>query len=352
VTLASDLLGRAETFRRFGETHEAVVTAEDVTPGTPLTDTGESSARTQSQRFGDRLARQVAERRSQLVLGLDPDPARLWPRAVESAPGDGEPPSSRAARAVALHCTMAIEAAGEHCAAVKPQVACFERLGAPGWSALAETVRRAREHGLLVIADAKRGDIDVTAAAYAQAYFGETPTPFGTVPSLGADAMTVNPLLGADSLGPLVSAARGAGGGLFVLTRTSNPGAADVQELTLAGGGSVSERIAVIVAELGAPSVGDRVLADIGAVVGATAPERLERLRELMPHAPFLLPGVGAQGGQVEELSPAFAPGPAGGLISASRGIVFAHERLGGDPARAARDEAARLRELAWDLAR
>lgn len=330
----------------------ALVTAEEITSGAPLADVEASSAQVRTQRFGDRLARQVAERRSQLVLGLDPDPARLWPRAVESATGPaGEPPASRAARAVALHCTMAIEAAGEHCAAIKPQVACFERLGAPGWSALADTVERAREHGLLVIADAKRGDIDVTAAAYGQAYFGETATPFGTVRSLCADAMTVNPLLGVDSLGPLVSAARGAGGGLFILTRTSNPGAADVQELALAGGGSVSERIAAIVAELGAPTVGDAGLADIGAVVGATAPRWLERLRELMPHAPFLLPGVGAQGGKVQELEAAFAPGPAGGLISASRGIVFAHERLGGDPATAARDEATTLQELAWDLA-
>jgi orotidine-5'-phosphate decarboxylase len=330
----------------------ALMTAEEITTGAPLADAEASSAQMRTQRVGDRLARLVAERRSQLVLGLDPDPARLWPRAVESASGPaGEAPAARAARAVALHCTMVIEAAGEHCAAIKPQVACFERLGAPGWSALADTVERARERGLLVIADAKRGDIDVTAVAYAQAYFGETATPFGTVPSLGADAMTANPLLGADSLEPLVSAARGVTGGLFVLTRTSNPGAADVQELALAGGGSVSERIAAIVAELGAPSVGGAGLADIGAVVGATAPQWLERLRELMPHAPFLLPGVGAQGGRVEELAAAFAPGPAGGLISASRGIVCAHERLGGDPATAARDEAARLRELAWDLA-
>ena len=92
-------------------------------------------------------------------------------------------------------------------------------------------------------------------------------------------------------------------------------------------------------------------LSDVGAVVGATAPGRLAALRERMPHAAFLLPGVGAQGGNVEELAPAFAAGPAGGLVSASRGIVFAYERAGGDPALAAADEAARLRELAWRLA-
>ena len=301
--------------------------------------------------FGDRLASAVVERASQLVLGLDPDPARLWPRAIELAGGAGDPPAPpavRASLAVAIHCTLAIEAVAEACVAVKLQVACFERLGAPGWAALSEVIARARDHGLLVITDAKRGDIDVSAAAYAQAFFGETPTPFGAVAGLGTDALTVNPLLGTDSLVPFVDSAREHGGGLFVLVRTSNPGAADVQEQQLADGGSVSERVAGVVRELGAPSVGVSGLADVGAVVGATAPERLEQLRALMPAAVFLLPGVGAQGGRVEDLAAAFAPGPAGGLVTASRGIVRAHERSGGDPAAAARAEADRLRELAW----
>ena len=320
--------------------------------------------------FGDRLAERVLTRQSQLVLGLDPDPARLWPRAVESANGAGvvalpgaiqlatetaSGPASgtiavRAARAVSAHCALAIEAAGEHCVAVKLQVACFERLGAAGWTALSEVAQCAREHGLLVIADAKRGDIDVTAIAYGQAYFGVTSTVYGPVPGLGADALTVNPLLGVDSLTPLADAARERGGGLFVLVRTSNPGARDVQELALEGDGSVSERLASIVAELGEAGRGSAGIADVGAVVGATAPERLESLRGIMPHAVFLLPGIGAQGGRVEDLAAAFAPGPAGGLISASRSIIDAHERIGGDPAAAARRQAARLREQAWVL--
>jgi len=310
-----------------------------------------SSAPNVTAGFGDLLASRVAERTSQIVLGLDPDPAQLWPRAVELADRTGDAPAARAAFAVAAHCALAIEAVAEHCVAVKPQVACFERLGAPGWAALAEVVQRARDAGLIVIADAKRGDIDVTAAAYAQAFLGETPTHFGAVPGLGADALTVNPLLGRDSLAPFVTAARAAGAGLLVLVRTSNPGAADVQDQELSGGGAVSDRLAAIVAELGADGIGESGLADIGAVVGATVPGRLASLRELMPAAPFLLPGVGAQGGRVEELAPAFAPGRAGGLVSASRGIVRAHEQRGGDPASAARAEAARLRELAWGLA-
>jgi orotidine-5'-phosphate decarboxylase len=147
-----------------------------------------------------------------------------------------------------------------------------------------------------------------------------------------------------------VDEARARGAAALVLVRTSNPGAADVQEQQLANGEAVSDRLADIVAELGAPGVGAAGLSDVGAVVGATAPGRLEALRARMPQTVFLLPGVGAQGAQIEDLAAAFAPSPAGGLIPVSRGIVNAYERSGGDPAAAARDEAARLRERAWSL--
>jgi orotidine-5'-phosphate decarboxylase len=317
-----------------------------VTSGVPESSTGPTAAS-----FGDRLASAVAERGSQLVLGLDPDPARLWPHALRSAGGVGAAPAERAALAVAAHCLLVLDAVASECVAVKLQVACFERLGAPGWAALKEVADRARERGLLVIADAKRGDIDVSAAAYGQAFFGHTDTPYGPVAGLGADALTVNPLLGEDALDPLVKAARAVGGGLFVLVRTSNPGAEDVQGQPLAAGGSVSDRLAGIVARIGAAGVGPAGLSDVGAVVGATAPEHLESLRRQMPKAPFLLPGVGAQGGSVQTLGAAFAPGPAGGLVTVSRGLVRAHERVGGEPAAAAAAAAARLRELAWGLA-
>jgi orotidine-5'-phosphate decarboxylase len=300
--------------------------------------------------FADRLAERVEARRSQIVLGLDPDPARLWPDAVARAPAEGSP-AQRAAGAVRAHCAALIDAAGEACVAVKPQLACFERLGADGWAALAATVQHARERGLLVIADAKRGDISVSAAAYAQALVGSTPTPFGAVAGLGADAFTASPLLGIDSLEPFVAGARAAGAGVFVLVRTSNPGAADVEDLVLAeGGGTVWERLAAIVAQLGAPPSPASGLSDICAVVGATVPEHVARMRELMPHTPFLLPGIGAQGGRVEDLAPAFVPGRAGGLVSASRSIASAHESSGAAPAAAARAEAERLREAAWSL--
>jgi orotidine-5'-phosphate decarboxylase len=291
--------------------------------------------------FAERLSEAVTRRESQIVLGLDPDPARLWPAATAAGAGTA---AQRAARAVIEHCRLLIDAAEPACVAVKPQLACFERLGAPGWGALTEVIEIARARDLLVIADGKRGDFPPTAAAYAQALAGTTKTLAGEVSGLGADAFTVNPLLGADSLEPFVAS----GAGVFVLVRTSNPGSADVQDLELASGERLWERLARLVDELGeARPCG---LSDIGAVMGATSPQHLARARELMPHAIFLLPGVGAQGGRVDDLAPAFAPGRAGGLASASRSIANAHETVGGDPAQAARIEAERLRATAWAL--
>ena len=326
--------------------------------------------------FGDRLTEAVAARESQIVLGIDPDPAKLWPaaleatsearahlastlsEAVDAAGGVGDAstgPSAagvvsrlESAAAVLAHSRALIDAAGDACVAVKPQLACFERLGAPGWLALEHVCEHARSRGLMVLADGKRGDVPVTAAAYAQALVSSTPSPFGPVDGLGADAFTANPLLGRDALLPLVEAARAHQAGTYVLVRTSNPGAADVLDLELATGERLWERLASIVAELG--ETGRSGLADVGAVTGATEPEHLARLRELMPVTPFLLPGIGAQGGDVAALAPAFAPGRAGGLVTASRSIANAHLEAGGSPSGAARAEAERLREQAWSL--
>ena len=284
------------------------------------------------------------------MLGLDPHPASLWPGVARAAGGEGAAGSLQ--DAVIAHCRALIDAAGPACVAIKPQLACFERLGLAGRVVLKAVVEHARAQGLLVIADGKRGDIDVTAQAYAESLFGGLPTPFGHMNGLGADMATVNPLMGRDAIEPFVTAARGTGtgAGVLVLVRTSNPGAADIEDLALVGGGAVWERLAGLADELGRAGVGESGLSDVGAVVGATVPAHLARARELMPHAVFLLPGIGAQGGRVEDLAPAFAPGRAGGLVSASRSIASAHTTAGGDPATAARAEAERLRALAWGL--
>jgi orotidine-5'-phosphate decarboxylase len=215
--------------------------------------------------------------------------------------------------------------------------------------ALYAVAAAARDAGLLVIADAKRGDIGITAHAYAQSLVGVTPGPFGDVGGLGADAFTANPLLGRDSLEPLVEGARAVSACVFCLVRTSNPGAADLQDLP-APTEPLYERLAAIVDALGAGGVAGCGLTDVGAVIGATRPELLARLRELMPRAIFLLPGVGAQGGSVEGLGAAFSPHPAAGLVSASRSIVDAYRETRRDPAQAAAAAAEGLRAAAWDL--
>ncbi len=191
-----------------------------------------------------------------------------------------------------------------------------------------------------MIADGKRGDVPVTASAYAQALFGETATPWGPVAGLRADAATVNPLLGLDSLEPLVAAAAEAGAGVFALVRTSNPGAADLQDVA-APSAPLHERLATIVDGLSARLAGadPGSLSGMGAVVGATEPAHIARLRELMPRSIFLIPGVGAQGGRPEMLGAAFSPGPAAAIIPASRAIAS-------DPDPAAAAE--RLRDAVW----
>jgi orotidine-5'-phosphate decarboxylase len=257
---------------------------------------------------------------------------------VESG-GDASP-AELAGRAVTAHCRSLIAGVGPHCVAVKPQLACFERLGPPGWEALAAAREAAAEAGLIFLADGKRGDVPVTAAAYAQALVGSTPSPWGEIEGLGADAFTANPLLGRDALEPLLAACEAHDAGLFVLVRTSNPGAADLMDVP-APTAPLHERLARLVDELAPRLAGESGLSGLGAVVGATEPEHIARLRELMPRSVFLLPGVGAQGGDPKLLGAAFAPGPAGAIVSSSRGIAGAP-----DPAAAA----AELRETLWEI--
>lgn len=276
-------------------------------------------------------------------MGLDPDPAALererFGPDTESAV-DTADAATTAASAVSAHCLDLIGRAGPACVAIKPQLACFERLGAPGWAALSEVCEAGREAGLLVVADGKRGDVPVTARAYAQALFGGTETPWGPVPGLGADAITTNPLLGRDALEPLIEAAGKAGAGVFALVRTSNPGAADLQDLDTAGL-PLHERIAIIVDDLAPRLAGSSGLSGMGAVVGATEPRHLARLRQLMPRSIFLIPGVGAQGGRPQDLGPAFSAGPGSALVAASRSIASDP-----DPGGAAE----RLRAAIWDV--
>jgi orotidine-5'-phosphate decarboxylase len=241
-----------------------------------------------------------------------------------------------------MQCRSLIERAGPACIAAKLQLACFERLGTPGWAALEQTAAAAREAGLLVIADGKRGDVPVSAAAYAQALFGSTATPWGEVDGLRVDAATVSPLLGGDALEPLLDSAEATAAGLFCLVRTSNPGAADVLDVPTPDA-PLFERLATLVSQRAHRLAGQSGLSGLGAVVGATEPRHLARLRELMPESVFLVPGVGAQGGRIEDLGPAFGDHPGSVMVTASRSIADAP-----DPTAAA----AELQESLWEVSR
>jgi orotidine-5'-phosphate decarboxylase len=172
------------------------------------------------------------------VLGVDPDPARLWPpdARAHAEPVGRKTPSQRAVEEVVEHCRALVDAAAPACVAVKLQLACFEALGEGGRGALDTVAAHARALGLLVIADGKRGDIDVSSRAYASALFDGLHTPFGRLAGLNADLATVNPLMGRDAVEPFVSAARALGAGVLLLVHTSNPGAADFQDLRLEDG--------------------------------------------------------------------------------------------------------------------
>jgi orotidine-5'-phosphate decarboxylase len=259
--------------------------------------------------FADRLAAAVERKGAPLCVGIDPDPA-LMPAGV----------------GVVDFCRGIVDAVAEVAVAVKPQAAFFEAQGATGWAALVEVCGYAREAGLLVIADAKRGDVPSTARAYAAAF-----APL-------ADAVTVNPYLGYDSLEPFFAHD---GLGVLPIVKTSNRGSEDLQDLPLADGRPFWQHVASLIDRWGADYVGASGLSSVGAVVGATHPDVLETARSLMPRAVLLLPGVGAQGGRPEQLGAAFAAGPASALVSASRSVIYADRGAGWQDAAAA--EAARL---------
>ncbi len=265
--------------------------------------------------FGDRLTARVAACGSALCVGIDP--RGPYPAVVARGLAD-----SRAgqARAMERYCLGLIEAVAPFCAAIKPQVALFELYGGYGLHALDAVCAAAREHGLLIIADAKRGDIASTASAYATAWIGLRP---GESEPL-ADAVTVNAYMGPDTVQPFLDVADQMGAGVFVLARTSNPGAADLEERVLDDGRPVWQHVAEWIERWGVARTGASGLASIGAVIGATAPDAVRTARALMPTAPLLLPGIGAQGGRIEDLAPAFANSPAGGLVVAARSVIEA----------------------------
>ncbi len=276
--------------------------------------------------FADRLNERIDKVNSRIVIGIDPDPLRIFAsnsKLSKAFPGYG--PESL----LDTFCGLVLEAARTWACAVKPQAAFFESMGVMGLKALSKCLKKAHNMNIPAILDAKRGDIGNTALAYARAYLNPSSEFF-------ADALTVNPYLGPDTLEPFAEMANKHGCGLFVLVKTSNPGSGTFQSLKLCNGhtgvpATLSVKVAEAVTNLGVSNLGKCGLSNIGAVAGATYPEDLQALRNVMPQAIFLVPGYGAQGGTGQDVKPAFFAGGKGAIVSSSRGIIFAYEKLARD---------------------
>ncbi len=266
--------------------------------------------------FGDDLFNAVARTGTPVLVGLDPRLASL-PAPLQRDIDPRDP--SAVAGAFTRFCCEVIDVVAPLVPAVKPQAAFFEQLGPAGMQSLAETVNHAKSRGLLVIMDGKRNDIGSTAAAYADAYLGASSV-------WGADALTVSPYLGDDSLVPFIDVAKQRGGGVFVLVKTSNPGGGLFQDL-VADGSPLYRHVANYVDARAVESLGTHGYGAIGAVAGATYPEQLVELRQVMSHTWILVPGFGSQGGTAQDVAAAFDEQGQGAIVNSSRAIIFAHAR-------------------------
>lgn len=275
--------------------------------------------------FADRLAEASRAKNSVAMLGVDPQ--------LDTAETPGVPRGCTLTR----FCCEIVEACAPSVAAVKPQLAFFEARGVDGMRALSEVIKLARRLGLVIIADAKRGDIGTTSAAYAEAFLGDG--------DFACDAVTVNAYLGSDAVMPFIAKVRD-GRGIFVLVKTSNPSSGEFQDL-VASERPLWESVAVRVNGWGGDFVGASGLSPVGAVVGATYPDHARKARQLMPSATILVPGYGAQGGSApdavagarrDKLGPAI-------IVNSSRGMMYAFEKHPGtSPAEAAAKYAEQMR--------
>jgi orotidine-5'-phosphate decarboxylase len=271
------------------------------------------------QHFADRLCDAIQKKGTPLCVGLDPRWESL-PVEVRKRHAGGT--LATVAGAYEEFCTRVLEIVAPLVPVVKPQMAFFEACGPEGLAVLQRLTRKARERGLLVILDGKRNDIASTATAYADAAFGGSVVAGAAHPVWQADALTINAYLGRDGVEPFLQSARRVGAGLFVLVRTSNPGAGQFQDLRC-GDRPLYQHVGEAVAAWSRENLGSSGFGDVGAVVGATYPAELAALRRLLPEVLFLVPGFGAQGGKADDVQPAFRPDGLGAVVNSSRGILF-----------------------------
>ena len=263
--------------------------------------------------FADTLIEHSIRKNTALVVGLDPD-ITYFPDFLFN---DDTQTTEEICNAIIAFNKIVIDEVSDHVVAVKPQLAYYEVYGSEGIKALEETIKYARSKNLLVINDAKRGDIGPTSKAYAQAFL--------TNGSLSGDMVTVNPFLGSDGYNPFIEVAQENNKGIFLLLKTSNPSSFEIQDLTLKNGEILYIQMAKYINTLAISTKGDNNYSFIGTVVGATYPSDAKRIRELLPHSIFLVPGLGVQGGKAKDLAVFFDKKGLGAVISSSRGITYSY---------------------------
>jgi orotidine-5'-phosphate decarboxylase len=263
--------------------------------------------------FSSRLSASIRARKTPACVGLDPRRESL-PRALGGA---AAATPRELATIFERFCREVIDVIAPLVPIVKPQLACFEALGPHGMTALADVIAYARSKHLLVLADGKRGDIGSTAEAYADGWLAGP---------WAADALTVNPYLGLDSVEPFVKVAAERGAGIFILVKTSNPGSKDFQDLKT-DGRTIYEHVAAGVEQLSLRTAAGEAYGAVGAVVGATWPRQLDELRAAMPHTWILVPGFGKQGGRAADVRGAFDVKGLGAIVVSARDVIFAHSR-------------------------
>lgn len=278
----------------------------------------------------DVLQDKIREKKNPTVAGLDPKAEYIPPHIWEaSLAAHGETLKAAAEAVYTFNCGL-IDALWDIVPAVKPQAAFYEMLGWQGMEVLERTIRYAKERGLFVIGDAKRGDIGSTAEAYSAAYLGEVQVGAKTYRPFPCDALTVNAYLGSDGLRPFIQDSRAHDACFFALVKTSNPSSGELQDL-VAGDRLVYRVVGDLLERLGRGMEGKYGFTPVGAVVGATYPSDLHALRKRLEHTFFLVPGYGAQGGSAADVRYAFNKLGHGAIVNSSRGIMCAWQNTGGD---------------------
>ena len=296
----------------------------------------------------DQLIEKIKMMKNPTVIGLDPRYEMLPKCVKEKYPKTLE----GVGQAIIEYNKALIDAIYDIIPAIKPQIAFYEMYGIPGMQAFKETCEYAKQKGMFVIADIKRGDIGSTAQGYSNAYLGKTKIEEKEQSLYDIDFVTVNPYMGTDCVKPFIDDCKKYNKGLFILVKTSNPSSGELQDVKLENGEEVYTRVAKYVEKWGEELRGEYKYSSISAVVGATYPEQLKQLRQIAPHTYFLIPGYGAQGGKAEDIALGFDENGLGGIVNASRSLMCAYKSEmwkdkfeEKDYAKATRAEAIRMKE-------